>query len=159
MLSADRQIGAFFDRTVAISGHAKNVSNMIMTELLRLLSETDADLADIALTPEALAQLVALQEKKTINSNTARELFAELFKEGGMPAEIVEKRGLSQVSDESAILEMVDQAISENPKSVDDFLAGKDAALKFLVGQVMRLSKGKADPQLAAAKLRDRIGN
>ena len=159
VLSADRHVADFFEKTAKLSGNAKSVSNMIMTDMLRLMGETEKDVAQVSITPDALAQLVELQDAKTINSNTAREIFAEMFTDGGMPKEIVERRGLAQVSDEGAILSMVEKAIAENPKSVEDYRAGKDAALKFLIGQVMRMSKGKADPQLASAKLKELMGN
>lgn len=159
VLSADRKVADFFEQTAKLSGNAKNVSNLIMTEMLRLMGETDKEVVEVSITPAALAQLVELLDAKTVNSNTAREIFAEMFNEGGMPKDIVEKRGLAQVSDEGAILSMVERVVAENHKSVEDYRAGKDAALKFLIGQVMRMSKGKADPQLAAAKLKDLIGN
>lgn len=159
VLSADRQIADFYEETARLSGNPKAVSNIIMTEMLRLLGETEKELRQAAVTPAALAELVALLDARTINSNTGRQIFEELFNSGGMPREIVEKRGLAQVSDEGAVLELVKKVISENTKSVDDFKAGKEAALKFLIGQVMRLSKGKADPQLASAKLKDLILN
>ncbi len=159
VLSADRKVADFFEATARLCGKAKSASNMIMTEMMRLMGETEMDIDQVKITPEALAELVSLQEGRTINSNTAREIFAELFNNGGMPASIVEERGLGQVSDEGAIVEMVDKVIAENQKSVDDYKAGKEAALKFLIGQVMRHSKGKADPQLAASKLKERMGN
>lgn len=159
VLSADRQIADFFEETARISGSAKTVSNIIMTEMLKLLSESESDIGQVALTPEALAELVDLLDSRTINSNTGREIFEEIFNGGGMPRAIVEQRGLAQVSDEGAVLEFVEKVIAENAKSVEDFRSGKEAALKFLVGQVMKLSRGKADPQLASVKLRELILN
>ncbi len=119
-----------------------------MTEVLRLLGESGKTLPECALTPEALAELVALLDKGTINGPTAKELLPEIFEKGGMPKAMVEARGLGQVSDESALQAFVDQAIAANPKSVADFKAGKKAAAGFFVGQVMKMSKGKADPKL-----------
>jgi aspartyl-tRNA(Asn)/glutamyl-tRNA(Gln) amidotransferase subunit B len=159
VLSADRKVADYFEEAAKLAGRAKSVSNMIMTDMLRLLGEAETDIDKAKVTPAALAELVGLQEARTINSNTAREIFAELFSSGGMPAEIVKQRGLGQVSDEGAVQEMVVKVVAENTKSADDYRAGKEAALKFLIGQVMKLSKGKADPQLAAAKLKELIGN
>lgn len=159
VLSADRKIADFFEETARLSGNPKSVSNIIMTEMLKLLGESEKDVSQAAVTPAALAELVGLLDARTINSNTGRQIFEEIFNSGGMPQEIVEQRGLAQVSDEGAVLELVQSVIAENSKSVEDFRAGKEAALKFLVGQVMRLSKGKADPQLASAKLRELILN
>ena len=159
VLSADRHVADFFEETAKLSGNPKSASNIIMTDMLRLMGEMEREIKDVSITPEALAQLIELLTQNAINSNTASEVFAELFNDGGMPKDIVQKKGLGQVSDEGAILEMVDQVIATNQKSADDFRAGMDAALKFLIGEVMRMSRGKADPQLAAAKLKDRIGN
>ena len=128
-----------------------------MTEMLRLLSESEKELADVPITPEALAGLVGLVGAKTLNSNTAKEVLGILFEEGGDPKAIVEKKGLTQVSDSGVIDGFVAQAIAENPKSVADFKSGKEAAIQFLVGQVMRMSRGKANPQMVAQLLRDRL--
>ena len=109
------------------------------------------------ITPKALADLVALAERKAINSNTAKEIFAGLFAEGGDPNQIVRDKGLAQVSDSGALESLAAQAIAENPKSAEDYRKGKTAALKFLVGQVMKLSKGKANPQVVADILQARL--
>ena len=128
-----------------------------MTEMMRLLSESGLSITQCAMKPAALAELVTLVDKRVINGPTAKELLPELFRDGGMPGALVQARGLGQVSDTSALEGFVDQAFAENAKSVEDFRAGKKAAAGFLVGQVMKLSKGKADPQrvgkLVAEKL------
>ena len=129
----------------------------MMTEMLRLLAEHEMEIRDVKITPEALANLVDLLDRKIVNSNTAREIIAELFQNGGMPGDIVKVRGLAQVSDESVITRLVDKVIADNPKSVEDYRNGKKVALKFLVGQVMKLSKGKADPLLTTKLLEGRL--
>jgi aspartyl-tRNA(Asn)/glutamyl-tRNA(Gln) amidotransferase subunit B len=128
-----------------------------MTEMLRLLSERAMGPADVRVTPAALARLVALIDGKTLNSNSAKDVFAVLFERGGDPDAIVREKGLAQVSDEGAIVELARQVMAENARSVADFRGGKAAALQHLVGQVMRLSRGKANPQLAADILRREI--
>jgi len=158
VLAADREIGDFFEAAARLAVSAKAVSNWVMTEMLRLLAEKELSIRDVRITPWALAELVALTEQRVVNSNTAKEIFAELFEKGGDPAVIVQSRGLGQVSDATAVEAMVDRAMAENPKSVQDFRSGKAAAAKFLIGQVMRLSRGKADPQLAAKILESRLG-
>ena len=158
VLAADREIGDFFEAAARQAMSAKAVSNWVMTEMLRLLAEKEMSIRDVRITPQALAELVELTEKRAVNSNTAKEIFAELFEKGGHPGVMVQSRGLGQVSDTAALEAMVDQAMMENPKSVQDFRGGKAVAAKFLVGQVMRLSKGKADPQLAAKILESRLG-
>jgi len=95
---------------------------------------------------------------KRLNMPSAREVFGVLFAQGGDPEAIVKERGLVQVSDAGALERMADQAIAENPKSVADYKAGKKPAIQFLVGQVMRLSKGKANPQVAMDLLTRKLG-
>ncbi len=125
-----------------------------MGEVLRALGEQDRAIADAKITPEALAKLIALVDAGTIHSSAAKDVFQALFDEGGDPAAIVEKKGLAQVRDTGAIDGFAVEAIAANPKVADDYRGGKEAALKFLVGQVMKLSRGKANPQLAAEALK-----
>jgi len=122
-----------------------------------MLSERDMALSDAMIRPKALVDLVDLVDNETINSTTAKELFAILFEKGGDPAEIVREKGMVQVSDSDEIEKLVEQAMSDNPKSVADYKSGKKAAAKFLVGQVMRLSRGKADPQVVAKVLQGKL--
>lgn len=157
VLVADRDVAEFFEAAARRSENPKGVSNWVMTEMLRLLGEKEISICDIPCTPEALAELVALADKGTVNSTTAKDVFAVLLSEGGSPEDIVRKRGWTQVSDSDALVEMVDKAVTENPKSAEDFRKGKKAALQFLVGQVMRQSRGKANPQMAAELLKKRL--
>ena len=157
VLADARENADFFEAAARLCGQGKTVSNWFMTEIMRLLSETGTTITRCALTPAALAELVTLVDTKVINGPTAKELLPELFREGGMPDALVRARGLGQVSDTAALEGFVEQVFAANAKSVEDFKAGKKAAAGFLVGQVMKLSKGKADPQLVgklvAAKL------
>ena len=159
VLADDKDNADFFEAAARLCapGLGKTVSNWFMTEIMRLLSETGQTVTQCALTPAALAELVALVDTRVINGPTAKELLPELFREGGMPGKHVESRGLGQVSDSGALEGYVEQAIAANAKSVEDYKAGKKAAAGFLVGQVMKLSQGKADPQrvgkLVAEKL------
>ena len=148
LLVADKAVGDYFEATAAKSKNYKSISNWIMTEMLRLLAERDVEILDIEITPDALADLVRLVDDRTLNSTKAKEVFVVLFDKGGMPNDIVNELGLAQVSDSDEIGQMVEKAIAENPKSVADYKSGKKAAAKFIVGQVKRLSEGKADPQL-----------
>jgi aspartyl-tRNA(Asn)/glutamyl-tRNA(Gln) amidotransferase subunit B len=138
-------------------GLGKTVSNWFMTEVMRLLSETGTSVGACALTPAALAELVALVDEGVINGPTAKELLPEVFAKGGSPKAIVDERGLAQVSDVSALEAFIAQALEDNPKSVEDFRAGKKAAAGFLVGQVMKLSKGKADPKQVGRLVAERL--
>jgi aspartyl-tRNA(Asn)/glutamyl-tRNA(Gln) amidotransferase subunit B len=159
VLTSDVLLADYFEECACNSDNAKSVSNWIMTEMLRSLSETNTAISDVRISPKELAELINLVEKQTINSTTAKEVFAIMFKEGGSSKAIVEEKGLAQVSDASAIEEFADKALLENPKSVADYKSGKKVALKFLVGQVMRMSKGKANPQMVGALLEEKLRN
>ncbi len=130
---------------------AKQLCNLYMSDVMALLNESGKAIGECAMTPESLRALVVLAAKGTINGPTLKELLPEIFEKGGDPEAIVKERGLGAVSDMSALEAFVDQAIAANPGPVADFKAGKKAAAGFLVGQVMKLSKGKADPKIVAA--------
>ena len=127
---------------------AKLLCNLYMGDVMALLNASGKEIGACALTPDALRALVVLSAKGTINGPTVKELLPELFEKGGDPEAIVKERGLGAVSDTAALEAFVDQAIAANPGPVADFKAGKKAAAGFFVGQVMKLSKGKADPRL-----------
>jgi len=148
VLAADKRVGDYFEAVARQSGNAKASSNWIMTEMLRLLGEQELEISEVRVTVEALAGLIGLVDHGTLNSNSAKDVFAELFANGGDPQAIVAAKGLTQVSDTGAIEGLVQAAIDANPQSVEDFRNGKTKAAKFLVGQVMRVSKGKANPQM-----------
>ena len=157
VLVAEKAVADFFENAARLSANAKAVSNWMMTEMLRLLSEREMGINSVCITPEALAGLVKLADDKVVNSTTAKEIFATLFEKGGDPAALVQSGGLGQVSDTAAIERLADQAIAGNPGSAADYRGGKSAALKFLIGQVMRLSKGKANPQMLAQILERKL--
>ncbi len=159
VLAADRAVGDYFETAARGSRHAKAVSNWVMTEVLRTLSEKGIPITEFPIPPEALAELVELTEARAINSNTAREVFAIMLAEGGRAGAIVAARGMAQVSDASAIEKIVDDALAGNAKSVGDYRNGKEAALKFLVGQVMKRSQGKADPRLVTEMMQRKLSN
>ena len=157
VLSADRALADFFEAAAKRSGNGKLTSNWVMAEVLALTAREGTHVKDSALTPEALGDLLRLLDAKTINGPTAKALLPELFARGGDPAAIVKERGLAQVADAGAIEPLVEAALADNPKVVADYRAGKQAALGFLVGQVMKRSKGKASPQLVQQLLRDKL--
>ena len=158
VLAADKRVGDYFEAVAGQSGNAKASSNWIMTEMLRLLGEQEMEISEVRVTAEALAGLIGLVDRGTLNSNSAKEVFGELFANGGDPQAIVEAKGLTQVSDTGAIEELVQAAIDANPQSVEDFRNGKTKAAKFLVGQVMRVSKGKANPQMVGEMIERMLG-
>ena len=130
-----------------------------MGDILRTLKEKEAEPSDIPFTAEQLAKMISLIEKGTISTSAAKKVLAAMFEDPQDPEKLVEKLGLVQVSDEGAILEMIAEVLKQNPQSIVDYKAGKDRALGFLVGQVMRISKGKANPQLLNKMLKDALDN
>jgi aspartyl-tRNA(Asn)/glutamyl-tRNA(Gln) amidotransferase subunit B len=158
VLVADKAVADYFEEVAKLSGNAKATSNWVMTDMLRCLSEKEMEIGKVQVTPKALAELIKLVDGKTLNMPSAREVFAILFEKGGDPDAIVKERGMTQVSDTGALDAMADKAIAENAKSVADYKAGKAAALQFLVGQVMRQSKGKANPGMVQELLKKKLG-
>ena len=145
-ITNSKHMAEFFDKAVAKCGNAKLVSNWIMSDVSRKLNEAEMEITDIKFTAEDLGELIILIDKGTISSAIAKKVFEDMFETGEAPAAIVEKKGLVQITDESAIRDMVVSVLNENEQSVQDFLNGKDKAVGFIVGQVMKASRGKANP-------------
>ena len=158
VMTQSSALASWFDRAAKASKSPKLVANWIGSELLRMLGETKCPIDECRITPENLAELVDLIEQKTINGKIAKEVFPEMFETGKKASEIVKEKGLVQVSDSGAIAEVVSQAIAANPAQVEQYRSGNAKVLQFLVGQVMKLSKGKANPQLVVAELKKQLG-
>jgi aspartyl-tRNA(Asn)/glutamyl-tRNA(Gln) amidotransferase subunit B len=150
-------LAAFFDRAVGISNAPAATLNFVLGDLSRMANESGTSVSEGKVTPEALAELIALTEAKTVNSKIAKDVLTRLWADGGSAKGIVEAEGLAQVSDPGAIAQFVDDVLSANPDSVTQFKAGKENVLKFLVGQVMKTSRGKANPELVESLLREKI--
>jgi aspartyl-tRNA(Asn)/glutamyl-tRNA(Gln) amidotransferase subunit B len=148
VLVADVMLAIFYERAAQGAKNPKTIANWVMTELLGKLAEAKTTLDECPIKPEQLAELVALIDGGQISGKIGKEVFAEMFSSGRSPSAIVKEKGLAQVSDSGALEGFVDEAIAKNPRSVADFKAGNEAAINFLKGQVMKLSKGKANPQL-----------
>ena len=157
VLTQSMAVADFFESVVALYDDPKAVSNWVMGEVLRLLNEAGIELEEARIRPEDLASLLRLIEKGTISHSVAKEVFEEVFKTGKDPAEIVREKGLEQISDESELEAVIDTVIAEHPGPVQDVLAGKEKAIGFLVGQVMKLTRGKANPQRANELLRKKL--
>ncbi len=157
VLVADKAVADFFEAALAAGAAPKPASNWVMTELLRALGEKEWTLAEARITPENLARLLQLLEEGQINTPAAKTIFSACFEQGGDPVAIMQAKGLSQVSDEGALTAWVDAAIAAHPKSVADYQGGKPAALQFLMGQVMRASRGKANPPKVLAALKAKL--
>lgn len=151
VLVAQRAVADYYERALAAGGDPKQVANYLIGGVFRQMNlagrERD-DIGAIPLTPQALAELVTLVQKGTINHGVAKQLIETLYAEGGSPARLVEQRGLAQVSDESVIGEAVAAVLAEHPDEVARYLAGEEKLVKFLMGMVMRALKGQGDAQV-----------
>ncbi|AJG41378.1 glutamyl-tRNA amidotransferase [Thermotoga sp. RQ7] len=148
VLTASKELAEFFEECVKVVGKPKDLSNWIMTEVLRELNERNIEITESKLTPQHFADLFRLMDEGKISIKIAKEIFPEVFETGKMPSQIVEERGLVQINDERLIEELVRKAMEQNPKAVEDYKAGKKKAAGFFVGFVMRETKGKANPEL-----------
>ncbi|SFB23392.1 MULTISPECIES: Asp-tRNA(Asn)/Glu-tRNA(Gln) amidotransferase subunit GatB [unclassified Bacillus (in: firmicutes)] len=157
VLTATKELSDFFEATIKAGAEAKQASNWIMGEVSAYLNAEQKELADVALTPEGLAGIIKLIENGTISTKIAKTVFKELIENGGDPEKIVKDKGLVQISDEGALLKIVADVLDANPQSVDDFKNGKDKAIGFLVGQMMKATKGQANPGLVNKLLMQEI--
>ncbi len=148
VLTVTKESADFFEATVEQGADSKLASNWIMGELSAYLNAEGKELHDIALTPQRLAGMIKLIEDGTISSKIAKTVFKELVENGGDAEAIVKEKGLVQISDEGALTKIVSEALDNNPQSIEDFKAGKQKATGFLVGQIMKATKGQANPQL-----------
>ena len=153
----DVSLGGYFESVAKGGKNPKAAANWIINNLRGKLTESGATLADVKFKPEAINELVALVDSGKISSKIAQEVFAEMFASGAAPASIVEKKGLAQVSDAGALEKFCDEIIAANPKSAADFKTGNANALNFLKGQVMKASKGKANPALVGEILEQKL--
>ncbi len=157
VLTQSKAMADFFESGLTYGAPAKQLANWLMGEVNAYLKTADKEIGDVPLTPESLAKMIALIEKGTISSKIAKDVFKELIEKGGDPDTIVKEKGLVQISDEGEIRTMIIGILDQNQPSIDDFKAGKDKAIGFLVGQVMKASKGKANPQLVNKILLEEI--
>lgn len=157
IITTQKALADFFEETTAICNNPKEVSNWIMGELMRKLSDEGIEAKDMKLTSTALAKLIELVEKKTINRNKAKEIFGIAFSENLDVEKYVKDNNLEQVSDEGLVLEIVKKVIENNPQAIEDYTSGNKKAIGFLMGQCMKELKGKGDPgvvnRLLAAEL------
>lgn len=159
VLTQSMAVADFFESVVGLHDDPKTVSNWVMGEVLRLLNEAGIEMEQARLRPEDLADLLDLVAKGTVSHSVAKEVFEEVFKTGKSPAEIVKEKGLEQISDASELEALIEQVIAENPGPVQDVLSGKEKAIGFLVGQLMKATRGKANPQRANELLRKKLAS
>ena len=153
----DAPLGAYFESLAPRCKNPKAAANWVINNLRARLADTRTTLPDLKFKPDHILELIELVDSKRISSSIGQQVFAEMFDSGESPGAIVEKKGLAQVSDAGAIEGLCDEAIAANPGPAADYKAGKAAALNFLKGQVMKLSKGKANPALAGEILQRKL--
>ncbi|HIE8455280.1 TPA: Asp-tRNA(Asn)/Glu-tRNA(Gln) amidotransferase subunit GatB [Bacillus cereus] len=157
VLTLTKEMSDFFEAAIADGADAKLTSNWLMGEVLAYLNKQQKELKDVALTPAGLSKMVQLIEKGTISSKIAKKVFNELIEKGGDPEEIVKAKGLVQISDEGTLRKVVTEILDNNEQSIEDFKNGKDRAIGFLVGQIMKATKGQANPPLVNKILLEEI--
>ena len=153
----DVPLGDYFEGIAKPSKNQKAVANWVINNLRAKMAESQTTLQEVKFKPNSILELIDLVDSGKISSRIAQDVFAEMFAGGEFPNAIVEKKGLAQVSDTGAIEKFCDEVIAANPKSAGDYRAGKSAALNFLKGQVMKLSRGKANPNLVGEILERKL--
>jgi aspartyl-tRNA(Asn)/glutamyl-tRNA(Gln) amidotransferase subunit B len=153
VLADDRTLSAYFEAAARGSARPKSVANYVMNDLLSALGAAGQTVEECPVRPEDLKALVTLVDEGRINSKQGKDVFSEMFSTGVDPQTIVRRKGLQQESDLGAIEALCREVIAANPKVVEDYRGGKSASINFLKGQVMKLSKGKANPALVGEAL------
>ena len=148
LITSSKYLSDLFEDAIKVCNNPKAVNNWIISDISRILNETEMDPIEIPFDAKQLGKLVVLIDKGTISSSIGKKVLVELFENPRDPEEIIKEKGWIQISDESAIKEVVLKILEENPQSVADYKGGKDKALGFLVGQAMKETKGKANPQM-----------
>src|SRR5690625_573263 len=157
VMTATKEMADFFEATIDLGADAKQAANWLMGDVSAYMNKHVKELDELAMTPEGLAKLIKLIQDGTISSKIAKKVFAELVENGTDPEKYVKEQGLVQISDEGQLREIVNQALDENEQSVQDYKDGKGRALGFLVGQVMKATKGQANPQMVNKLLKEEI--
>ena len=148
VLTDDKKVAEYYEAAVAAGGNAKQVANWVMGDIAAYLNSNGLNISEIPLTPVTLAELVSAIEKGTISGKIGKEILPELLTKGGSVKELVESKGLTQISDAGELEKLIEQVIEENPKELEKFRNGKTKLKGFFVGQVMKKSSGRADPKL-----------
>lgn len=159
VLTDSLALATFFEDCVSSYNDAKAVSNWIMGDFLRLVKEENLDIEEVKITGALMAKMLQLMDKGVISSKIAKTIFEEMFKTGKDPELIVEEKGLKQISDEDKLEEIVEKILKENPEAIEDIRNGKDRAIGFLVGQVMKETRGKANPGMVNKLIRAKVSS
>ncbi len=157
MLTQSRALAAYFEESVRLSGQPKVVSNWMMGELMRLLNGEGKEIEDCPIRPDRLAGMIKMINDGVISTKIAKTVFEEMYKTGKDAETVVQEQGLVQVSDSGAIEQIIADVIKANPSQAADYKAGKEKLFGFFVGQVMKASKGKANPDLVNQLLKKKL--
>jgi aspartyl-tRNA(Asn)/glutamyl-tRNA(Gln) amidotransferase subunit B len=157
LLTSSKALGDYYEKTTSLYPNSKVLSNWIMGELMRYLNEEKIEIDKSPISPEKLVEMLKLIDEGVISGKMAKDVFEKMFKTGRDVSQIVKESGITQITDENELFEVIDNVIKGNPKSVDDFNEGKEKVLNFLVGQVMRYTKGRAKPDFVFEAIKQRI--
>jgi aspartyl-tRNA(Asn)/glutamyl-tRNA(Gln) amidotransferase subunit B len=157
LISLSPQNVSFFDEAVALYLDAKMVSNWMMGELNRLLKQNNIEIQDSKVKPATLAEMLKLLADGTISGKMAKTVFEEMFNSGQDPHTIIKEKGLVQISDAGSLAPLIDEIVNNNPKVLQDFKNGKEKAFGFFIGQIMKATRGQANPELVNNLLRERL--
>ena len=157
VLTSSRELANYFEKCTSLFSKPKIISNWIMGDLLRELNKGNQVISECPVSPGALVSLLKLIDEGVISSNTAKTVFEEMYQTGKEPITIVDEKNLKQITDDNAIEKMVEGVLQANLSQVDEYKAGKEKVLGFLVGQVMKASKGKANPETVNKLLKEKI--
>jgi aspartyl-tRNA(Asn)/glutamyl-tRNA(Gln) amidotransferase subunit B len=157
-LTSDRKLADYFETAAKASNNTRAAANWILSELLRELKNTGVDITGCKIKAEDLGAMIRLIDDKTISGKIAKDVFVEMFATGKAPAAIVKEKGLTQITDTSEIEKIVDEVIASNPKQVENYRGGKTQLMGFFVGQVIKASGGKANPQSVNEILKEKLG-
>ncbi len=157
ILTSDRKIADYFEMVVSFCKSPKKSANWILRDVLGFVKENKVELRDMLIKPEMLAELISELDRGVINSKVAQEIFAEMSTSGKYPSIIIQEKGLVQIGSEDELGKIVDQVIAENPQQSEQFRMGNERIFGFLVGQAMKLSKGKANPSVLNKIFKDKL--
>lgn len=157
VLTADKALAEYFETAAKTSKSPKATSNWIMGDFLKLLKEAKSEISDVKLSAESLGKLVALIDSGKITGKIAKQIFQEMWNDGGDPEAIVDQKGLAQISDPAEVEKIVSKVVEASPGQVEQYRAGKNKLFGFFVGQVMKESKGQANPELVNKFLKEKL--
>jgi aspartyl-tRNA(Asn)/glutamyl-tRNA(Gln) amidotransferase subunit B len=157
MMTGEKALAGYFEKTVESGQDPKELAKWVAGDLSAMLREAVVPIQSCPVTPAGLGELVGLVDRKVISGKMAKDVLREAFETGRGPEQIVDEKGLFQIADSRELEVVVDEIIAENPSAADDMRNGKEQALKFLMGQVMKKTRGKANPEVASRLLKQKL--